>query len=301
MVLVACIVAAGPHDRARAADACVGDCPPSNDRVAINELVIGVAIALGDQPLAACPSYNTNGDGVVGVGALIIAVNNAQHGCPGGPTPMATATATVESPTVTPTVTATPALGPVVGFFAVASADDTLQAPTATSPTGIPIYQRLYGSGFVLIVEAQPGGSLRDVGASTFAPGGLPDLQIQATRDLGNGSPAVCDNQAPFGGVPGIDPPDLGDPSAIADALNDFGCRFNDGTGAPSGRPCSFSCVRFATADSHCVDDSSQEQFCVQVDMPLQFPDGDTLVTVRVRDVVGHLGPPAQLIVRIAQ
>jgi hypothetical protein len=301
------MVAASMHGAAAAT--CVGDCPPPDGRVAINELVLGVQISLGQSPLDVCASYDANGDGAVGVEELIAAVNNAQEGCPGGPTatpppspPAPTTTPSLPEPTTTPSVTATPAPGPVVGFFGVTSADDALQAPTAMDPSGIAIYQRSVGFGFSLVVEAQKGASQRPAGTDTFDAAGPPALQVQVTRDLGNGSAAVCDNHAPiFGGVPGIDPPRLDDPAAIAAALNDLGCRFIDGAGATQGRTCAESCVG-SNGDSRCVSaDASTVQFCGQIDRPLQFPAGDTLVTVRVRDVLGNLGPPAQLIIRIGQ
>lgn len=296
---VTALFAAAAGGVTRASEPCVGDCPPLDSRVTVNELVLGAAIALGGATVDACPSYDVNGNGRVAVDALIAAVNNALNGCPGGPTPVPSATPIGPLPTATPT----PAAGPVVSFFGVASADDSLQQPTAKDPSGtIPIYQRPFGFGFQLVVEALPGTSQRSVGESTQnTAGGPPDLQIQATRDLGNGSTAVCDGLSPtFGGVPGIDPPQLGDPDAIENALNDFGCRFIDGTGAVVGRSCSESCVRFTDTDFECVSSQLALQFCALVDTPLRFPAGDTLLTVRVRDVVGTLGAPAQLIVRIA-
>ena len=285
---------------------CVGDCPPPDGRVAVNELVLGVNIALGGTVLGACPSYDVNGDGRVDVAELVMAVNDAERGCAGGPSPAPSASPPPSAPptpvsTFTPTVTATPALGPVVEFFGVAAADDSLEQPAGLDPAGIPIYQINFGYGFILVVEAGRGAAQGALGTSTFDAPGPPDLQIQATRDLGNGSAVVCDDTAPnFGGVPGIAPPDLGDPSAIAGALNDFGCRFIDGSGMTQGRTCAQSCIRFADGEFHCVEEGhTEEQFCAAIDRPLQFPGGDTLVTARVRDVLGNLGPPAQLIIRV--
>lgn len=303
-LLVALVFPAG------AGASCVGDCPPPDGQVAVNELVLGVNIALGSAALNACPGYDTNGNGSVGVDELITAVNNAQQGCTGVTTPTATqstppppsSTPTPLPRTPTPTVTATPALGPTITFFGVVSADDTLQMPTARDPNEIPIYQRPFGFGFSLVVEAGRGLGQRNVGDASYAIGEAPDLQIQATRELGNGSAEVCDDHEPnFGGVPGIDPPNLQDPSAIANALNDFGCRFIDGMGRKQGRSCATACIRSDGGDFICKDpDNTEVQFCAPVSMPLQFPDGDTLVTVRVRDVFGNLGPPAQLIIRVA-
>ena len=62
------------------APACVGDCDGSG-AVAINELIIGVNIALGSQALTACPSFDPNHDGMVAINELIAAVNNALGGC----------------------------------------------------------------------------------------------------------------------------------------------------------------------------------------------------------------------------
>lgn len=60
---------------------CPGDCD-ENDRVAINELVTGVAIALGNAPISACPSFDINASNTVEVNELILGVNNLLGGCP---------------------------------------------------------------------------------------------------------------------------------------------------------------------------------------------------------------------------
>ena len=212
MAVAAIVVAAS--GLARASDRCVGDCPPLDQQVTVSELIVGVNIALGSAALAGCPSFDVDGTGRVGINALITAVNNALGGCPGGPTPRPSQTPTrpVAGATATPTATPTAAVGPVVSYFGVANADDSLQQPT---PGLIPIYQRLAGSGFQLVVEAVPGplgvaivDPGTDDGGRTYSFPNPPDLQIQATRDLGNGSTAVCDNShGNFGGIPGIDPP----------------------------------------------------------------------------------------------
>jgi hypothetical protein len=60
--------------------ACVGDCDGSGS-VAINELIAGVAIALGNQALAACPAFDPSGNDGVEINELIAAVNDALDGC----------------------------------------------------------------------------------------------------------------------------------------------------------------------------------------------------------------------------
>jgi hypothetical protein len=215
-----------------------------------------------------------------------------------GPSATRTRTRTV-TPMPSPTVEAS---GAVITFFGLSRADDQLLEPSGTSTNGIPIYRPLFGSGFSLVVEAKPGASRARVGNSTFAFGGAPDLRVQVTRPLGDGSPAVCDDAPPLlGGVQAIDPPSFVEEPTVNDRLNDLACRFIDGAGNKIGRPCgdSTACVLGLDGEFGCVAPDTQVQFCGFISQVLSFPQGDTLVTVRVADVRGALGPPAQLIVRI--
>jgi hypothetical protein len=109
LVLAAVLLA----QRGAAQAQCVGDCL-GDGSVTINDLILGVNIALGLQPTTACPAFQ-NSQGQVDIAQLIKGVSNALNGCPVEPT----ATATNPS---TPTLTATP----------VATATHTL-APTATA------------------------------------------------------------------------------------------------------------------------------------------------------------------------
>ncbi len=61
-------------------DGCPGDCD-GDGMVAINELITGVRIALGLQPVATCAAMDTNGTGTVTVAELIQAVRAALEGC----------------------------------------------------------------------------------------------------------------------------------------------------------------------------------------------------------------------------
>lgn len=184
-------------------------------------------------------------------------------------------------------------------------ADDTLLAPIGFDAAGRPVYQRPAGSGFVLVIDAKPGTNGAPVGMSAFNydstdPTVRPDLQIEVSRDLGDGSPAVCDNSAEnFGGVPGIDPPSFEMTRDVSAALNDLGCRFNDGTGAPQGRRMDSACVLFPDGEFHFVDPSATIEFCGFVTRPLSFPDRDTVVTARVRDASGLVGPARQIVIRV--
>ncbi len=60
---------------------CTGDCG-GNGVVTVNEIVLGVNIALGASPLAQCPSFDHSGDGRVLVNELVTAVSQALNGCP---------------------------------------------------------------------------------------------------------------------------------------------------------------------------------------------------------------------------
>jgi hypothetical protein len=59
----------------------VGDC--DGDAMAtIDELIIGVNIALDNAPLGTCPSFDTDGDGHVTIDELLQGVNHALNSCP---------------------------------------------------------------------------------------------------------------------------------------------------------------------------------------------------------------------------
>lgn len=59
---------------------CQGDCD-GDGRVAINELVRGVAVALGRESVSACTAVDEDNDGNVRINELIAAVRNALLGC----------------------------------------------------------------------------------------------------------------------------------------------------------------------------------------------------------------------------
>jgi hypothetical protein len=100
---MAAVVGMGQYGAARAA--CVGDCN-GDAAVTVNELVLGVNIALGTAALPQCPSLDANGDGEVAINEIVVAVGNASSSCPAEATatvgPPATATVPAE-PTATPT------------------------------------------------------------------------------------------------------------------------------------------------------------------------------------------------------
>ncbi len=179
----------------------------------------------------------------------------------------------------------------------MARADGIVTDPVGTTAEGYPIYERAVPQGFFVVVEARPGLDFRPVGTTTFTPGGLPDFMMVASRPLGNGSLDVCDDgtSGPPGGVPAIEPAVFGDTQASRDAINDLGCRFSARTDDGS------ACTRDFSATSSFVDPTSMVQFCplVGIGSEVAFPPGDTRLTVRVRNVLGQVGPPASMVIRV--
>jgi hypothetical protein len=176
--------------------------------------------------------------------------------------------------------------------------------PTPSGFVGaVPIYTRPLGFNFTLVIEGRPGGSRQQVGLITFAsdpedPTVRPDLWILASRPLGDGSGAVCDDKLPdIGGVPATDPPDFSETQAISNRINDFACRFVNGTGAYLGRLSDEACTMRPNGEFQFVS-NARAQFCGTIGAPFKFPSGDTTVTARIRDMGGNLSPPAQIIIR---
>lgn len=227
------------------------------------------------------------------------------------PTQTRTRTPTVtgtRTPTQTPTPTATPEgpVGPVVTFVGLTKSDDTLVEKDAASPEELPVYVRANGVGFWLVIEGAPGANGLPVARSTYLDAAtIPsDLQIQTNRALGNGSPAVCDRSgSSAGGVPAVDPPRF-EPfdDTLIGTMNDLSCRFLDGGGAPAGRRRNEACVKFLPSEEYgFVRDETTVQFCGgPVEGTFRFPEGDTLITVRLRDEEGNPGPPRQFVIRVS-
>ena len=85
---------------------CVGDCN-GNGIVAVNELVTGVNIALGNSPLSTCTVFDTDATNQVEIYELIAAVGNLLNTCNAGPPQKANKSAPIAvSPDGTTVVTA---------------------------------------------------------------------------------------------------------------------------------------------------------------------------------------------------
>jgi hypothetical protein len=98
--------------RSDAALACVGDCN-GDGIVSINELIVGVNIALLSQPISACGAFDCQGNGTVPINCLIQGVNSALDSCQA-----------IVTPTVGTPIAATPTVAPT--------------APPTVAPTTVP-------------------------------------------------------------------------------------------------------------------------------------------------------------------
>jgi hypothetical protein len=80
-LLLSLVCFGGPSGRpAWAQPACVGDCN-HDDLLTIDELILGVTMALGTSPVDRCPDFDPGGNGAVSVDELVTAVNDALAGC----------------------------------------------------------------------------------------------------------------------------------------------------------------------------------------------------------------------------
>ncbi len=84
LIIVASFTLLPTASPAQATTPCVGDCD-IDGRVAINELITGVGIALGSQPITVCAAFDTGADATVQVGELVSAVNSNLNGCLAAP------------------------------------------------------------------------------------------------------------------------------------------------------------------------------------------------------------------------
>jgi hypothetical protein len=115
-----------------AAQSCPGDCN-GDGIVRVEEMVVGVRLALGNGSTDECPAFDGDGDGEVSIDELVRAVASVLGGCPATPTPPATPTAT---PTGADTPTATPTIPPVGGNWleeALTVDDSSCPAPLTTA------------------------------------------------------------------------------------------------------------------------------------------------------------------------
>jgi hypothetical protein len=193
--------------------------------------------------------------------------------------------------------------GPIVTFFGITRADDGILEPI--SEGGIPTFQVPTSTGFRIVVEGRPGPSGAAVGSTALNydpadPTIRPDLQIITSRPLGPGGLGGCHKDPPDAdGVQAVT--DFSSSQAVSDALNNFGCRFVDGAGRSLGRTPDDACLDDQmTGISHFVIPTSTIEFCTEPLPPvLAFEPGVTILSVRLRDVSGAVGPVTQIGVQV--
>lgn len=189
-------------------------------------------------------------------------------------------------------------IGPIITHFGAARADGTPVPPESIGKDGIPVYVTRSGSGFILVIEGKTGLAGHEVGRRLFVhvpgdPSERADMELESNRDLGNGSAAVCDRMRPnIGGIPGINPPSFASTQKISDAINDFACRFE--TFVESD----FSCTMTKSGDYQFVNPETTTQFCLLMAKAWGFPEGDTILSLRLRDTAGNAGPVKKLRIR---
>lgn len=181
----------------------------------------------------------------------------------------------------------------------VADASGTFNTSIETDSQGRPVYIRTSSRGFTFYAEGRPGLSGLPVATQLLnsRPNDAsrqPDLQVLSSRNLGNGSAAVCDRSLPVvGGVPAVEPPEFGEVQSTSDALNDMACRFKAFLEAD------FACTQDSGGNLLFANPASTAQFCILVDENVAFPSGETVLTVRFKDTAGNAGPSKQVVVRI--
>lgn len=198
--------------------------------------------------------------------------------------------------------------GPDITYLGIARPDSSVLPPTTYDDAGRPVYTISATSGFFVVAEGRPGSDNQPIGLQAFMydptdPSVLPDLQVLLSRPLGNGSAAVCDKTPPNpGGVPATYPLAYAGTQTIADAINDFGCRVNDGRGQPVGVSSTIdACTLFPDGQYHYVDATTTVQFCAPISQPWSFLRGSTVVRARLRDVSGAVGAEREMLVRIGE
>lgn len=183
------------------------------------------------------------------------------------------------------------------------------RTPTPRIENGIPVVSAQGGARGLLVIEARRGWNNRNPG-TTFPvtsftedpPEDRPSLQIESNRPLGMapniGTLAVCDVGMPppvgdGGGVPAVTPANFGPGQMITNAMNDYACRFTAVNASVN------ACSRNPNGVFAFLGTATTMQYCFNTDATMQFPEGDTLLTVQVLDTSSTPGPTARIIVRV--
>ena len=178
-VIVLCIAAVRAP-----AQSCIGDCD-GDGAVQINELVLGVGIALGTSELSACPNLD-DGHGMVPIDRLVLAVNNALCSCsPCSSSATATPTTTAATPTATPTG------GEIVSMWTVDNYDVTSSDCAGVFEDGVLRALQAAGSEFT-VRESGTDVEIEDADGNTYDGTADPDGTIHVQRRTSD-SFATCD------------------------------------------------------------------------------------------------------------
>lgn len=189
-------------------------------------------------------------------------------------------------------------VGPEITYFGIASSDAFPRFPDDLDAVGRPVYTDDEGSNFILVVEGHEGADGRTLGLMTLGEP-VPDLQMLVSRDLGNGDPTVCD--VGQGGIAASPELMFSDDNDVTDAMNDLGCRFNDGQGNTAGRDISLEACTRSMRDFGFgfVDPTTTAQYCAEVTQSWGFQPGDTVVAARIRDRSGEVGARREIVIRV--
>src|SRR5579862_6261191 len=216
--------------------ACIGDCNGDGE-VTVDELIVGVNIALGVANIDACPAFDRNGDGAVTIDEILAAVNALLIGCPATPAPDATATFTGTT-TASPSPTAT--MPPTSTVTATATETAT---PTPNQPPVLPTFgvYRAYAGNQVQfpIAATDPEG-----GALTYMADTLPDgAQLDAVSGVFSWLPTAAQLgpfYVPFSVSDTGMPPLSAQGQLVFDVTNPIACRMvscDPATGCQSTLP----------------------------------------------------------------
>ncbi len=198
--------------------------------------------------------------------------------------------------------------GPVVSFAGAFDQDGCPDCcnfscrltPTPTpefDPLGRRVFQRSAGR-FLLIVEGALGESFRPPsragtrnGDNLEPLGGFarPGLQILFGNDLGDGSSEIECGTSAAGGIPAWVGLDEGQ---TTDAMLDAACRFE-------WVPASDPCTRDRNGSFSTISGDSILQYCFQIPQSAEFPPGETVAQIRIRDDFGNVGPAEEIVIRV--
>jgi hypothetical protein len=260
--------------------ACVGDCDASQ-QVTVDEVLVGVNIALGQQQVAVCPAFDRDASESLTVDELVSGVDTALNGC-----------------------VTNQAEGPIISALTLARADDIIVEPIDFDALNRPIFLRPFGSGFSLIVEGRVGPNGIELGhevfeTAPFDPADRPDIEVIISSPLGDGSATVCDTRDDeVGGVPAAEPFGFHPRQNITDVINEMSCRVNGGARTNERDACTVS-QRGNDFGFAFVSAETAVQYCLPFARAWALPPGDTVIAVRLLDMLGNPGEIAEVIVRI--